>query len=168
LSVVIGLAATAPSPAAGGTQEAQCGAKADSFLFWPHGHPAIPSIKFPNFRTPHLELYQGVHRASFPDAAEDAYIDSTGAAGVAKRCRHHSSGFVNARVNQARSTTSTHEIICNFHHLVSYRYSGTPGRGSHLQTILSGAAVVVDVKMGPSGSSITWDRRYCTAYAPPR
>jgi hypothetical protein len=158
--------ATALPAAAAGGIEGQCNSKAGSYLFWPHGHPAIPGIGFPAFPTPHLELYGGLHRTSFPDKAEDAYIDSTGAAGVAKRCRKSGAGFINAHVNHAKSTRSTHEIECNFKHLVSYRLAKTAG-GARLQTVLSGGAVVVDVKMGSSGSSITWDKRYCKALSPP-
>jgi hypothetical protein len=165
-AVLLPLAATSVSTAAGTSPfEAQCNAKNGRYLFWPHGHPAIPSVGFPAFATPHLELYQGQGKA-FPNNAQDAYIDSTGAAGVAKKCRKTAAGFINASVSHAAKTTAAHEISCNFKHLVSYRISGGSG-GSHLQTVLSGSAVVVDVKMGPSGSSITWDKRYCSAKPAP-
>ena len=154
-----------PATAAGAT-EAQCNSKAGSYLFWPHGHPAVPGVGFPAFPTPHLELYGGLHRTSFPPSAQDAYLDSTGAAAVAKRCRRSGAGFIDAHVNHARSTRKTHEIECNFKHHVSYRLAKVRG-GSRLQTVLSGGAVVVDVKMGSSGSSITWDKRYCKALSPP-
>jgi hypothetical protein len=37
-----------------------CGtAKTFTYLFWPQGHPAIPSVNFQNFPVPHLELYIG-------------------------------------------------------------------------------------------------------------
>jgi len=152
--------------AAAGPIEGQCNAKAASFLFWPHGHHAIPRIGFPSFPIPHLELYGGLHRASFPPGAEQAYIDATGAAGVARSCRITPAGFINARVNQAKSSTSVHEIECNFKNLVSYRVSRVTG-GARLQTVIGGSAVVVDVSMGRSGSQITWDKRYCTAMPPP-
>ena len=156
---------TTPAGAAGSI-EAQCNSKSGSYLFWPQGHPAIPGIGFPSFATPHLELYGGLHRTSFPAPTQDAYIDSTGAAGAAKRCRTSPAGFINASVNHAKRTTSAHEVQCNFKKLVSYRLSKTAS-GARLQTVLSGAAVVVDVKMGPGGSSITWDKRYCKALSPP-
>jgi hypothetical protein len=164
VSALVALTA-APSIAAGGI-EAQCNSKTGSYLFWPHGHPAIPSVGFPAFPTPHLELYSGQRTKSFPDAAEDAYIDATGAAGAAKHCRKTAAGFINASVNHSRSTKSTHEISCNFKNHVSYRISKT-SKGARLQTVLSGSAVVVDVKMAPHGSSITWDKRYCKAEPPP-
>lgn len=157
-------ALAAPVQAAGGI-EAQCNSKSGRYMFWPHGHPAVPSIGFPAFPIPHLELYRGTGK-SFPDSAEDAYIDATGAAGAAKRCRSTPAGFINAHVNHSKSTKKTHEISCNFRHHVSYRLSKVNG-GSHLQTVLSGGAVVVDVKMAPRGSKITWDKRYCKALPPP-
>jgi hypothetical protein len=151
---------------AAGSSEAQCNAKNGRYLFWPHGHPVVPSAGFPAFPTPHLELYEGTS-GGFPNSAQDAYIDSTGAAGVAKKCRKTAAGFINARVNHSAKTTSTKQIVCKFPARVSYRFGGSKSKGSHLQTVLSGAAVVVEVKMGPSGSSITFDKRYCSAKAPP-
>jgi hypothetical protein len=165
VAAVVALGAAPPSLAAGGI-EAQCNSKNGSYLFWPHGHPAIPKVGFPAFPTPHLELYRGESRTSFPDAAEDAYIDATGAAGAAKHCRTSGAGIINAHVNHSSSTKSTREIECNFKNHVSYRISKVNG-GARLQTVLSGSAVVVDVKMAAHGSKITWDKRYCKAVASP-
>jgi hypothetical protein len=166
LAAVAVLAGAASSAVGAGSSEAQCNAKNGRYLFWPHGHPAVPGAGFPPFATPHLELYEGTS-GGFPTSAQDAYIDSTGAAGVAKKCRKTAAGFINAHVNHSAKTTSTKQIVCKFPARVSYRFGGSKSKGSHLQTVLSGSAVVVDVKIGPSGSSITWDKRYCSAKAPP-
>jgi hypothetical protein len=164
VSAVVGVLA-APSQAANSI-EAQCNSKTGSYLFWPHGHPAIPDIGFPAFATPHLELYAGQRTKAFPDSAQDAVIVDNGGFGAAKKCRTSSAGFINAHVNHARHTRRTHEISCNFKHHVSDRIGKSHG-GARLQTVLSGGAVVVDVKMGPSGSSITWDKRFCKALPAP-
>src|SRR3982751_3410966 len=96
LSAAIAASVTAAPAQAAGPIEAQCNAKSGSYLFWPHGHDARPKIGFPGFATPHLELYQGIHTTSFPNGAEDAYIDGAGNGGAAKKCRRTGAGYISA------------------------------------------------------------------------
>jgi hypothetical protein len=44
-----------------------------TFLVWPHGHPALPSIRFPEIRNPHVEVYLGVG-SQWPDQRAGGYI----------------------------------------------------------------------------------------------
>jgi hypothetical protein len=44
-----------------------------TFLVWPHGHPALPSIRFPEIRNPHVEAYLGVGD-QWPDQRAGGYI----------------------------------------------------------------------------------------------
>ena len=44
-----------------------------TFLVWPHGHPAIASVKFPEIRNPHVELYLGFG-TQYPEILAGAYI----------------------------------------------------------------------------------------------
>lgn len=39
------------------TVRSNCAARGITLYFWPKGHSAIPSIGFPAFATPHLEVY---------------------------------------------------------------------------------------------------------------
>jgi hypothetical protein len=164
--VAAAVAVLAPLSAASGVFKARCGSKAGSYLFWPHGHHAIPRIGFPKFLTPHLELYGGLHRTSFPPNAEDAYIDATGSAAVARRCHATAAGFLFAPMRHVGSTTATHEIECNFHAPVTYRLGRTIN-GARLQTVLGVSTLVVDVRMSRRGSVIAFDKRYCVAMPPP-
>ena len=52
-------AIAAVSAGAAPTQRIACGVKALDFYFWPKGHPAIPALGFPEYPTPHLEVYTG-------------------------------------------------------------------------------------------------------------
>src|SRR5262245_17916805 len=82
LGVLLGIAMFAASAGAVPTTTAvrgKCGAKALTIYFWPEGHPAIPSIGFPEFRTPHVEVYGGKQLIGF--------VDATGAGGFAKSCK---------------------------------------------------------------------------------
>ena len=167
LCAALAASVTAAPAQAAGPIEAQCNAKSGSYLFWPHGHDARPKIGFPAFTTPHLELYQGIHTTSFPNSAQDAYIDAAGNAGAAKKCRSSSAGFINAAVNHARTLRAEAEVTCKFGGLVSYRM-GKAGGGARLQTVLSGGGVVVDVHIGAHSSSIRFDKRYCKAHDSPR
>jgi hypothetical protein len=44
-----------------------------TFLVWPKGHPALPSIRFPAIRNPHVEVYLGVGN-QWPDERAGGYI----------------------------------------------------------------------------------------------
>ena len=37
-------------------QRTSCGPRF-TFLVWPHGHPALPAIRFPRITNPHVEAY---------------------------------------------------------------------------------------------------------------
>src|SRR5581483_979372 len=51
---------------------ASCGSKL-SVLVWPHGHPPIPSVNFPEIRNPHVEVYLGYNR-KYPEPLYAGYV----------------------------------------------------------------------------------------------
>jgi hypothetical protein len=51
-----GATATEPTPVVEPARARRC-AEQVTVLFWPKGHPAIPSISFPSLAMPHLEMY---------------------------------------------------------------------------------------------------------------
>ncbi|HWQ02406.1 MAG TPA: hypothetical protein VN449_09860, partial [Gaiellaceae bacterium] len=63
LVVCVGVVVLSTSAAPAGTLSPgsaarySCGAKAMKFYFWPQGHQAVPSVKFPPYAPPHLEAY---------------------------------------------------------------------------------------------------------------
>jgi hypothetical protein len=158
------LAGVAPAAQAK-TQSASCGSSSGSFLFWPKGHGKRPKAGFPEFRVPHLELYAGKHTTSFPDAAQDAYLDATGAAGAAKRCTSKAGKFVGAS-SADRTSTAAANLQCAYGGVATYRL-GKTSYGSRLQVVIPAAGVVVDVKMRLSGSTIAYASGICKAQAPP-
>src|SRR2546421_1211761 len=94
----------------------RCGVSTLTFLFWPQGHQAIPSIGFPAFPVPHLEVYRT--DPTFPNGNQVAYAgltaDRTRAGGAfAKSC-----AAVAARsfkpMPSARTTADTTQLVCKF------------------------------------------------------
>ena len=113
------LAQGAIAGSAAGGLGADCSASA---TFWPHAHPAVKSLGFPPFQTPHIEVYRnnGQGLASFGNAEFVGYVGAAGAAVLGGGCRHvlyHAvSGHRNPWVTRSTSTdfactTGTHVQI---------------------------------------------------------
>jgi hypothetical protein len=60
-----------------------CSATAIDVYFCPHGHPAVPSLKFPAFAPPHIEIYRACSHAN---GAQLGYGDSNSGS-FAKTCK---------------------------------------------------------------------------------
>ena len=165
---VIGLAALVPVAAAAPAQAAKlagCGSTSASILFWPKGHNARPGVGFPKFKTPHVEVYGGKHTTSFPNSAQDAYLDATGQAASARKCSVGVAKFSGKAVSGATRTTAAN-VICSFGEKVSYRLGKISG-GARLQIVLSDGTVVLDLKIKKSGSKVSFSSTKCKAHAPP-
>ena len=67
------VASNASAGPTGTTARYTCGAKKMTFYFWPQGHHAVPSLRFSEFTTPHLEAYTSA--GSFK-----AFVDANGSA----------------------------------------------------------------------------------------
>jgi hypothetical protein len=68
-----GAGATGTTGAKGGAESSlKCGPRM-SVLVWPHGHPLIPSINFPEIRNPHVEVYVGYNQ-KYPEQLYAGYV----------------------------------------------------------------------------------------------
>src|SRR3989442_3883656 len=72
----LGLAAV-PAEAQPQSVVLNCAAKEYRILFWNNGHGAIPSVGFPDFPVPHVELYVGKGK-QYPDSQLVGSTDSAG------------------------------------------------------------------------------------------
>src|SRR4051794_36702750 len=114
LAIAAGLAASAfardqASPAGPGA----CGTpKQVTYLFWPQGHPAIPSVNFPAFPTPHLELYKGA-AGTYPNSASAGFVSAESAGGFAKACRAVKLGRL-APLTRPKTSATTGAITCSY------------------------------------------------------
>jgi hypothetical protein len=69
-AVALSVGATAPARTA--AADAGCGPKV-VFLVWPHGHPAIQSVRFPSVPNPHVEVYLGLG-TRYPETLAGGWI----------------------------------------------------------------------------------------------
>ena len=172
LLVIVALAATAlVAPSAGGAAiraKVKCPQKSASFLYWPKGHDARPQAGFPEFRTPHLEIYGGLHDTTFPSQVI-GYIDATGSAQSSSEC-----------TDPARATLSRDDIPhsqkirgkaknvqCKFGEKLGLVFTEVK-EGARVDAVLGDGTRVVQVRMKNSGSSIVFNDRKCDVKNPPK
>ena len=107
LSVLVG-ASTAVGV---GTPRVVCPGGATTVLFWPHGHPAIPSIRFPAFPSPHIEVYKTGLRYVNNDFR--AYV-GPGAGSWGPQCRGTSGAPSPNRISKAAKLSAEAALVCRF------------------------------------------------------
>lgn len=164
---VLGAVAVAPGAhaAAPSAFSADCGARSETFLFWPQGHGAIAGAGFPEYRTPHLEIYKGV-AGKFPDSATHGYAEPKGGS-AAKTCKIATARKVKAKVKSAKRTRQAKQIRCKFGKKVTFEFSKV-SNGTRVRAALPDGQVAIDLKILSSGSSATYNRKLCKAVAPPK
>ena len=131
-----------------------------TFYFWPQGHDAVPSLKFPAFKPPHLEAYT-------TGGPFDAFVDASGALSYAKACKKVAD--LPARwAGPKRKTIATTLIVnCSFPAAADLKASKAAGGGLLIATIGHTTKLVVLASLRAAGSKLTYDIRYCrTSPAP--
>ena len=177
--VTVGLAVLAGSVSASGTRQARatCGVRSLTFFFWPNGHNAVPSINFPAFPYPHMEVYKS--GAAYPDAAEVAAIGfgSTGQpySGLASSCKTVKAKPINSKPVRAKTDQPT-ALRCTFPAAAHFELGKTASAPTtaFLRALLGPkkkrtAPLEVSVSMTdqPNGSVLRYDAKYCKAFPPP-
>ncbi len=158
---------------------ADCAAKALTFLFWPQGHNAIPSINFPSYPYPHMEVYKTAAGA-FPDPNEVAVIEFTPSGqtvgGFAKSCTSKRAKLVDSRPAKAK-TSQTTELECRFPKVVqlSFRKYTAPIAIALNATLRSKSnssplevRAFITGSTSPGGSLLRYNAKYCQALTPPQ
>jgi hypothetical protein len=152
-----------------------CGAKALTFLFWPQGHNAIPSINFPSYPYPHMEVYKTA-AGTFPDPNEIAVIEFTPSGqtvgGFAKSCTLKRAKLVDSRPAKGK-TSQTTELTCRFPKVVqlSYRKYTAPiaiALNATLRSKSNSAPLEVRAFITGAGAVLRYNPKYCQAQAPPQ
>jgi hypothetical protein len=176
-AVLVLVAATAASAPAGERAAAlgpvTCGtAKQFTYLFWPQGHQAIPSINFPAFPVPHLELYKGFD-PTFPNPGLAAAVNAQAGGGFAPGCAKAKVGHA-APISHPKTTTATGELQCTFPRPPVQTILKAAG-GFVLQTIeppkagsTSKPTVVASATIKPTGSTLLFDPMPCKLIAAPK
>jgi hypothetical protein len=161
LVICVGIVASnASAGPTGTTARYTCGAKKMTFYFWPQGHHAVPSLRFSEFTTPHLEAYTS--SGSF-----HAFVDAKGALSYAKACKRVAD--LPARWTGATRKTITTTLIvnCSFPAAAELKASKAAGGGLLIATIGHTTKLAVLASLRSAGSRLTFDTRYCrTSPAP--
>ena len=125
-----------------------------TFYFWPQGHPAIPSIGFPAFATPHVEMYTAAGK-------QVGYLDSTGAQSFSKTCKHTADQPARWSGGSPKTISSTMLVNCTFKVVPEMKAAKSGGGGLLTVTLGHTTTTVLTASMKATGSKLTYDSRYC-------
>lgn len=136
-----------------------------TFLFWPHGHPAIASVDFPTFPPPHLEAYSGTNK-KYPNSAFVASAAANGAGGTKPGCRP----FVPkvSIVFHAKSVTmNSTALVCTFHSAPVHEFVRLSSGGLGYSAIDPPKRQVLYAQLSPTGAKLSYDSSFCRATPSP-
>ena len=172
LLVITGLVAAALiAPSTGGAAlsvKFKCPASKASFLYWPNGHDARPQAGFPEFRTPHLEIYGGLHDTTFPPATI-GYIDADGSATSNSDCTNKGTTNLSGDniPHSQKIRGKAKNVQCRFGEKIQLVFTQVQ-EGARVDAVLGNGTRVVQVRMKNSGSSIVFNDRKCDVKGPPK
>lgn len=146
----------------------KCPDKKASFLWWPHGHGARPQAGFPEFKTPHMEIYGGFHDTTFP-VQTIGYIDASGSAQTSSECT--SKGTTNLSNNDIPHSQKIRgkakNIQCKFGEKINLVFTQVQ-EGARVDAVLGDGTRVVQARTKNSGSSIVFNNKRCDVEDPPK
>lgn len=137
-----------------------CKTRGIDVYFWPHGHPAVKVYKFPKLAPPHLEVYR---RGSFASRSFFIFV-SAASYNYANTCDLATNPLPTRWGGGPQLTiTTTRRVRCSFPSVVQLKIvpHGTSGglrvlRGKSANELLR-------ARIRSKGSTLTYDKRYCTA-----
>ena len=149
-----------------------------TFFFWPGGHNAVPSINFPSFPYPHLELYKSANTYPNQNFFAGIGFGPTGQpyGGFAPACaKVKSNKLINSKPAKTKTAQPT-MLVCNFPKAVQLditRPASTPvtvGIRAMLVTRARTAPLQVSANIvdAPTGSTLRFNGKYCKAFPPPQ
>ena len=171
LLAITGLAGTAliaPSTAGAALRiKYKCPVGKASFLYWPDGHGARPQAGFPEFRTPHLEIYGGLHDTTFPPFTM-GYIDASGSATTNSDCANKGTTNLSSAAipHSQKIRGKAKNVQCKFGEKMQLVFTQVEN-GARVDAVLGNGTRVVEVRTKNSGSSITFNNQKCDVKAPP-
>ena len=146
----------------------KCGSsKTFTFLFWPNGHPAIASVKFPKFAVPHLEAYAGTNK-KYPNSANVGGLSSKGQGGFTKACTAASLSAIGP-FQTHKTTTQQTALVCKFstpplHEFVRLSAGGV----AYVVIATPSNREVVYATLKPKGSSLVYEPSVCRPTPSPK
>jgi hypothetical protein len=153
-------AAPAETLSPGGAARYSCGAKAMKFYFWPQGHQAVPSVKFPPYASPHIEAYAA-------SGAQHGFVDSNGALSFAKTCKQVGNLPSKWASTKRKTITTTMVLNCVFPAVAELNAAKVAAGGVMMVTLGHTTKQVVQGNLKATGSTLTFDTRFCRTAAAP-
>jgi hypothetical protein len=137
-----------------------------TFLFWPHGHPAIASVNFPKFSVPHLEAYSGANK-KYPNSDFVASAAANGSGGTKPGCRAWLPK-VGIGYHGKSVTTSQTALVCTFHSAPAHEFVRFSSGGIGYSAINPPNLQVLYAQLRPTGSKLSYDSSFCHPTTSPR
>lgn len=168
-TLAVTLAALALTSAATSGPAAQqtrvgCGVRALTLLFWPQGHPAIASVRFPEFLVPHLEIYRT--GAAYPGPNFYGFMGADGTFNLRPTCKTLAAPLIRARVKPAKVQRDTTALVCALAKAAHLDVVKT-ATGTRLLVIVPPATMVAVANVKMSGSTLTYNSKLCRPTPPP-
>jgi hypothetical protein len=154
---LVGLAPGAGAAAIPGTD---CATTTYRILFWPKGHKAVPSVGFPAFATPHVEVYSGTGK-KFLDAQQVGYEDATTEKISTTAPCVASSWNPGPKGNMKKVTTKPRQLVCKFS-ASPVLFGAKVTQGGYTIGFYVHDKPSAYVSIGPS-SALQWDAKQCKA-----
>jgi hypothetical protein len=155
------LATAAVSFGATSPPRVSCGGTVNKIdiYFWPHGHPAVPSIKFPKFSPAHVEVYKA---GSVANAGQLGYLDVKNW-GPAKACKETKMGGVKFGTGARTTLAKTAKITCKLP--AQAQLVSLPNKGANNLWVMlgQGGTAVLWLTLKPGGSQAIWLSKYCSS-----
>jgi hypothetical protein len=156
--IVVALVAATVSSAVTPPARVVCGGGSTTVLFWPQGHAAIPSVNFPAFGPPHIEVYKS--GARYPDADFRGFV-GPGGGSWGQQCRPTSGVPSPSRVRKAKKLTTAAALVCRLKSpAVNLERVDGPGRST--LKIFVGSDLYVAAVVQVQGSFVTYNATLCT------
>lgn len=170
LAVASVAVATVPAAVSAPEVEGNCKTETPVVLFWPRGHAAIPSLGFPDFRTPHAEVYRYVGAGTYRNANFVGYADGAGKSSLNPACSRVPD-HTTVQQLPATSITRAAAITCRTrgNTLVQVRKIAGAGVRSEVRLIEAPNRLVLRalVTGNAIGSNLSYNPQKCRVGAPP-
>jgi len=162
-AIVLSILAWASTAAGVGTPRVVCPGGSTTVLFWPHGHPAIPSIRFPSFPSPHIEVYKTGPQYVNNDFR--AYV-GPGAGSWGPQCRGTSGIPSPNRIAKAAKLSAQAALVCRFKS-PAIQLERADGGGRSTLKIFVGTQLYVAAVVQGAGSFVSYNTTLCSPRASP-
>ena len=146
-------------------RKATCDNKSASLLFWPKGHGKLEGAGFPKYEKPHLEIYGGLHRNTFPKST-NAYAEPTALQVSQKACDTRPRELASGKVPNSGKRTKATNFQCRFGQKMRVVFAAV-NDGLKVTIVRKDGKKVIELKILNSGSSAVYNKERCEAKAPP-